>query len=205
MVVILFPKKFHFFSFLRCLLHTWLFLPMMFHWLTVYLQQRKYLQIYINLLYLQFTLEGCGVTKGCYASPASCTTSENCDFLVTYNATKSLSRVDFELSGKGDWIALGFSDDQLMVSCNVSRMHLYIFLILLSPWTSRDVTLGRYVWILSYLHAYERIMKKFNRQMLTNLYQGGHFTVMNGRGWHFLIQKKSTSFNLTFTRRLLAK
>ncbi|CAH3043686.1 unnamed protein product, partial [Porites lobata] len=50
--------------------------------------------------------------------PTSCTTSENCDFLVTYNATKSLSRVDFELSGKGDWIALGFSDDQLMVSCN---------------------------------------------------------------------------------------
>ena len=116
---------------------------------------------------------------------------------MTYNATKSLSRVDFELSGKGDWIALGFSDDQLMVSCNVSRMHLYIFLILLSPWTSRDVTLGRYVWILSYLHAYERIMKKFNRQLLTNLYQVGHFTVMNGRGWHFLIQKKSTSASLS--------
>ena len=163
MVVILFPKKFHFFSFLRCLLHTWLFLPMMFHWLTVYLQQRKYLQIYINLLYLQFTLEGCGVTKGCYASPASCTTSENCDFLVTYNATKSLSRVDFELSGKGDWIALGFSDDQLMVSCNVSRMHLYIFLILFSPWTSRDVTLTFYqslhtlfdlTWINYFCHVF---------------------------------------------------
>ena len=154
------------------------------------------------MLYLQFTLEGCGVTKGCYASPASCTTSENCDFLVTYNATKSLSRVDFELSGKGDWIALGFSDDQLMVSCNVSRMHLYIFLILLSPWTSRDVTLGRCVFeILSYLHAYERIMKKFNGQLLTNSYQVGHFTVMNGRGWHFFDTKK-VNFSLTFTRRL---
>ena len=121
---------------------------------------------------------------------------------MTYNATKSLSRVDFELSGKGDWIALGFSDDQLMVSCNVSRMHLYIFLILLSPWPSRDVTLGRCVFeILSYLHAYERIMKKFNGQLLTNLYQVGHFTVMNGWGWHFFDTKK-VNFSLTFTRRL---
>ena len=48
--------------------------------------------------------------------------SENCDFLVTYNATNS-THVEFELSGKGDWIAVGFSDDRLMVGCNVSRMN----------------------------------------------------------------------------------
>ena len=44
--------------------------------------------------------------------PASCT--NDCDFLVTYNVT-SANNVEFELSGKGDWVAVGFSDDQLMV------------------------------------------------------------------------------------------
>ena len=44
--------------------------------------------------------------------PASCT--NDCDFLVTYNVTSS-NKVEFELSGKGDWVAVGFSDDQFMV------------------------------------------------------------------------------------------
>ena len=44
--------------------------------------------------------------------PASCT--NDCDFLVTYNV-KSSNKVEFELSGKGDWVAVGFSDDQFMV------------------------------------------------------------------------------------------
>jgi len=44
--------------------------------------------------------------------PTDC--GNNCDFLVTYNATNS-SEVEFELSGKGDWVAVGFSDDQIMV------------------------------------------------------------------------------------------
>ena len=35
---------------------------------------------------------------------------------MTYNATNS-THVEFELSGKGDWMAVGFSDDQLMVGC----------------------------------------------------------------------------------------
>ena len=35
---------------------------------------------------------------------------------MTYNATNS-THVEFELSGKGDWIAVGFSDDQSMVGC----------------------------------------------------------------------------------------
>ena len=61
---------------------------------------------------------------------------------MTYNATNS-THVEFELSGKGDWIAVGFSDDRLMISYFVSRMHFYIFVILLFPCTSRDVTLGK--------------------------------------------------------------
>lgn len=44
--------------------------------------------------------------------PASCT--NDCDFLVTYNV-KSSNKVEFELSGKGDWVAVGFSNDQFMV------------------------------------------------------------------------------------------
>ncbi|CAH3043692.1 unnamed protein product [Porites lobata] len=71
-----------------------------------------------ELCALTFTAEGCGETKGCYASPASCTTSEDCDFLVTYNATNS-THVEFELSGKGDWIAVGFSDDRLMANTDI--------------------------------------------------------------------------------------
>ena len=44
--------------------------------------------------------------------PDSCT--NDCEFLVTYNMTNT-SVVEFELSGKGDWVSVGFSDDQLMV------------------------------------------------------------------------------------------
>ena len=44
--------------------------------------------------------------------PASC--SNDCDFLVTYKVT-SANKVEFELSGKGDWVAVGFSDNQFMV------------------------------------------------------------------------------------------
>ena len=44
--------------------------------------------------------------------PDSCT--NDCDFLVTYNVTGS-NKVEFELSGKGAWVAVGFSNDRLMV------------------------------------------------------------------------------------------
>ena len=47
---------------------------------------------------------------------------------MTYNVTNS-THAEFELSGKGDWIAVGFSDDRLMVGCNVSRMQFYIMFL----------------------------------------------------------------------------
>ena len=65
-------------------------------------------------LFPKFTTDDCERTKGCFRSPQSCTTSDNCDFLVTYSATNS-THVEFELSGQGAWIAVGFSDDQNMV------------------------------------------------------------------------------------------
>ena len=71
-------------------------------------------------LFPKFTTDDCERTKGCFRSPQSCTTSDNCDFLVTYRATNS-THVEFELSGKGAWIAVGFSDDQNMVGYLVDQ------------------------------------------------------------------------------------
>lgn len=66
---------------------------------------------------LTFTTDDCNNGKGCFFSPDSCTTSENCDFLITFNATNST--VLFELSGKGEWAAVGFSDNQLMADTDL--------------------------------------------------------------------------------------
>jgi len=65
---------------------------------------------------LTINTDGCGTEKGCFMFPTDC--GNNCDFLVTYNATNS-SEVEFELSGKGDWVAVGFSDDQIMPDTDI--------------------------------------------------------------------------------------
>jgi len=65
---------------------------------------------------LTITTDGCGIEKGCFMFPTDC--GNNCDFLVTYSATNS-SEVEFELSGKGDWVAVGFSDDQIMPDTDI--------------------------------------------------------------------------------------
>ncbi|XP_044172749.1 DOMON domain-containing protein FRRS1L-like isoform X2 [Acropora millepora] len=62
---------------------------------------------------ISFNTDDCSTSKGCFRSPETCTTSENCDFLITYNATSS-DTVEFELSGSGNWIAVGFSDNRSM-------------------------------------------------------------------------------------------
>ncbi|KAK2572857.1 Ferric-chelate reductase 1 [Acropora cervicornis] len=67
---------------------------------------------------ISFNTNGCGTSKGCFRSPETCTTSENCDFLITYAATNS-GTVEFELSGIEDWIAVGFSDNQLMAETDI--------------------------------------------------------------------------------------
>ena len=81
---------------------------------------------------------------------------------MTYNATNS-THVEFELSGKGDWIAVGFSDDQLMVGCNVSRIQFYImfFCFPSSQCTSGDVS---HTYI---LNKKKSITLKFNNGQLT--------------------------------------
>ncbi|XP_067036706.1 DOMON domain-containing protein FRRS1L-like [Acropora muricata] len=67
---------------------------------------------------ISFNTNDCGTSKGCLRSPETCTTSENCDFLITYAATNS-DTVEFELSGIEDWIAVGFSDNQLMAETDI--------------------------------------------------------------------------------------
>ncbi len=51
---------------------------------------------------------------GSFEIPDSCTSSADCDFLVTYQ--KVGGNVTFELSGKAGWAGVGFSDDRNMVS-----------------------------------------------------------------------------------------
>lgn len=68
---------------------------------------------------LTITTDDCGTEKGCFRFPADCR-NNTCDFLVTYNATNASSdKVEFELSGKGDWVSVGFSNDQLMPDTDI--------------------------------------------------------------------------------------
>ena len=55
--------------------------------------------------------------QGTFRYPNNCQDAD-CDFLVTYQASGNDSVV-FELRGKGNWVGVGFSGDDQMVS-NVS-------------------------------------------------------------------------------------
>lgn len=66
-----------------------------------------------SLIFLQFTTSGCAKTKGCFVSPSSCFDSTDCEYLVTYKPNED--SIEFEISGKAQWVALGFSDDKIMV------------------------------------------------------------------------------------------
>lgn len=84
----------------------------------------KHLQLILSLLILlstnlhslTITTDDCGSGKGCFRFPESCT--NNCKFLVTYNATGG-DKVEFELSGIGSWVAVGFSDDTEMPDTDI--------------------------------------------------------------------------------------
>ncbi|EDO34492.1 predicted protein [Nematostella vectensis] len=51
---------------------------------------------------------GCGETKGCYAEPQGCKDHTDCKYLVTYK-TNGAGNIEFELTAKNDWVAIGFS------------------------------------------------------------------------------------------------
>ena len=73
------------------------------------LQTRHYFIAVLCLYTSQAPLQ-----QGRYRFPESCQTSADCKFLVTYQPSGE-EKVIFELSGKGNWAGVGFSDDQLMV------------------------------------------------------------------------------------------
>jgi hypothetical protein len=59
--------------------------------------------------------DGCGKTVGCSRSPSDCD-GTGCDFAITYRYEPTTGIVTFEMFGKNaDWVAIGFSDDKLMV------------------------------------------------------------------------------------------
>ena len=53
--------------------------------------------------------------QGSFRFPDSCTSSADCNFLVTYQKTGE-DKVVFEISGKNNWAGVGFSDDGEMVN-----------------------------------------------------------------------------------------
>ena len=61
--------------------------------------------------------------QGSFRIPDSCSSSDDCDFLVTYQRIGDT--VEFELSGRAGWAGVGFSDDQNMVRTSWVRAVFY--------------------------------------------------------------------------------
>ena len=53
--------------------------------------------------------------QGSFRIPGSCTSSADCNFLVTYQPLGG-DRVVFEMSGRNNWAGIGFSNDDQMVN-----------------------------------------------------------------------------------------
>jgi len=60
--------------------------------------------------------DGCGETKSCYSEPESCKSSSDCQYLVTMKPVgdedSDDGKVEFELSAKGQWVAIGFNSEK---------------------------------------------------------------------------------------------
>ena len=65
--------------------------------------------------FVKFLTSECGKTKSCYSEPTDCSSSATCDYLVTFKPCEDKDDVDFELSAKRDWVAIGFNDKSKMV------------------------------------------------------------------------------------------
>ena len=57
----------------------------------------------------------CGDTASCFSKPASCTSSDDCEYLLKYSVTED-DYIVFELStNKFQWISVGFNSKPQMV------------------------------------------------------------------------------------------
>jgi len=65
---------------------------------------------------MQIDKDGCGETKSCYSEPENCTSSSDCQYLVTIKPVEDEDSddgvVEFELSAKGQWVAIGFNSEK---------------------------------------------------------------------------------------------
>lgn len=64
------------------------------------------------MFFYQIIIDDCGFGKGCFRFLEFCI--DDCNFFVMYNVMGG-DKVEFELSGKGIWVVVGFSNDCEMV------------------------------------------------------------------------------------------
>ena len=81
------------------------------------------------LLLLQINKDGCGKTKSCYFEPESCTSSGDCQYLVTMKPVgdedSDDGEVEFELSTTGEWAAIGFNSEKNKMVRKCIRFDIY--------------------------------------------------------------------------------
>jgi len=63
---------------------------------------------------LEFSNSNCGKTENCHSLPSDCSSSSDCEYLVTFKPCDDNGTVSFELSGKSDWVAIGFNNESKM-------------------------------------------------------------------------------------------
>jgi len=63
---------------------------------------------------LEFSNSNCGKTENCHSLPSDCSSSSDCEYLVTFKPCDDNGTVSFELSGKSDWVAIGFNNKSKM-------------------------------------------------------------------------------------------
>ena len=70
----------------------------------------------LSFCLLQINKDGCGETKSCYSEPESCTSSSDCQYLVTIKPVGGEDSddgvVEFELSARGQWVSIGFNSEK---------------------------------------------------------------------------------------------
>lgn len=57
-------------------------------------------------------MSSCGKIKGCYREPDNCEDDSVCDVLITW--TENGDKIEFEVSGKSQYVSFGFSRDRFM-------------------------------------------------------------------------------------------
>ena len=105
---------------------------------------------------------------------------------MTYNATNS-THLEFELSGKGDWIAVGFSNDRFMVGCLTGQIVCHTR----GQWSGGRVTQQRFIW-------------RRASALKSNLYNALLYTFLTENGTPSLpLIDKQCPFHISFLERCI--